>query len=55
MKSKIIKIKRKKSTDILTVKSIASKMEPIDERKLKLPRSFAHTLRSIIEIKNSAE
>jgi hypothetical protein len=32
-----------------SVVEIANKMRPVDEKKLRLPRSFAHTMRCILE------
>ena len=34
---------------IPSVEQIANKMQPVDENSLRLPRSFAHTMRNILE------
>jgi len=36
---------------IPSVEQIANKMQPVDENSLRLPRSFAHTMRNILENK----
>jgi hypothetical protein len=38
----------------LSVKEISELMTPIEEEKLKLPRSFAHNLRVIIDAEKGA-
>ena len=39
----------KKDEYLTSIEHIASKMTPVDESQLHLPRSFAHTVRRILE------
>lgn len=38
-----------KSDKPISVREIAQKMQPVDEASLRLPRSFAHSMRNLLE------
>lgn len=46
---KLLTLCASKEDNIPSVEYIANKMTPVNENSLRLPRSFAHTVRHILE------